>query len=132
MREEKRECMTIQEVFKNAVKEGYHVKSFDGVDTYFSGVNTEWSVWTRRDNESSFMIRVEETFFDPAFWVCVFGTEGRERAITLIEHLFDGGSVESFFRECAGPRQVKKRRITHWLRRKPRCVQVFSVPEYIN
>jgi hypothetical protein len=132
MRDEKRAPMTIQEVFQKAVQKGYHVNSFDGVDTYFSGANAEWSVWTRSDNASSFMLRVEETFLDPAFWSSVFGTEGKERALTLIEHLFEGGSAESFFRKCDGPRRVKKRRLSHWLRSKPRCVHIFATPESIN
>ena|SRR5262245_42791958 len=30
--------------------------------------NSEYSAWTRTDNQSSFMVPVEETFLDPAFW----------------------------------------------------------------
>lgn len=124
--------MTIQEVFQTAVETGYHVNSFDGVDTSFSGANAEWSVWTRSDNASSFMLRVEETFLDPAFWSCVFGPEGKERALTLIDHLFEGGSAESFFRTCDGPRRAKKRRLRHWLQSKPRFVHIFATLESTN
>jgi hypothetical protein len=60
--------MTIQEAFQRAVEEGYHVKSLDGIDIDYNGVNDEWSVWTRRDTESSYMIPVDETFLDPKFW----------------------------------------------------------------
>ena len=43
--------MTIDEAIINAVKEGYHVRVFDGIEMYYSGANTEWSVWTRTDND---------------------------------------------------------------------------------
>ena len=59
--------MTINEAMTTAVKEGYHVKSFAGIEMYLSGANDEWSVWTRKDTESSFMARVEETFLDASF-----------------------------------------------------------------
>ena len=60
--------MTIAEAIQKAADYGYRVHSLDGMDMYFSGANTEYSVWTRTDNLSSFMIPVEETFLDPHFW----------------------------------------------------------------
>ena len=38
------------------------------METYYSGASSEYSAWTRKDNNSSFMIAVEETFLDPLFW----------------------------------------------------------------
>ena len=38
------------------------------MDTSYEGANSEYSVWTRKDNESSFIIPMEETFLDPQFW----------------------------------------------------------------
>jgi hypothetical protein len=60
--------MTIQEALYTAIAGGYHVEGSDGVATYFSGANSEYSAWTRVDNHSSFMIPMHETFLDPAFW----------------------------------------------------------------
>jgi hypothetical protein len=65
--------MTIDEAIINAVKEGYHVRVFDGIEMYYSGANTEWSVWTRTDNDSSFMVPVEAIFLDPLFWQAFIG-----------------------------------------------------------
>jgi len=60
--------MTIEEALHKAVAEGYYVQSFYGVEMYYSGANNEYSVWTRKDNHSSFMEYVEKTFLDPCFW----------------------------------------------------------------
>jgi hypothetical protein len=38
------------------------------MDTYYEGANSKYSVWTRKDNNSSFMVPTEETFLDPQFW----------------------------------------------------------------
>jgi hypothetical protein len=56
--------MTIEEALHKAVAEGYHTQSFDGIEMYYSGANNEYSVWTRKDNHSSFMEFVEKTFLD--------------------------------------------------------------------
>ena len=40
----------------------------DGVATVYTGANREYSAWTRTDNHSSFMVPVQESFLDPAFW----------------------------------------------------------------
>jgi len=60
--------MTIQEALNKAVEGGYHIYGSDGMDTYYEGANSEYSVWTRKDNESSFIVPTEETFLDPQFW----------------------------------------------------------------
>jgi hypothetical protein len=60
--------MTIQEALNKATEGGYHVQGSDGMDTYYEGASNKYSAWTRKDNESSFMVPVEETFLDPTFW----------------------------------------------------------------
>ena len=70
--------MTIQEAVNTAVAGGYHLHGSDGVATVYTGANSEFSAWTRTDNDSSFLIPVEETFLDPAFWQalgCALGWE---------------------------------------------------------
>src|SRR5262249_50288717 len=90
MREGERKRMTINEAMTSAVMEGYHVSSLDGIDMYYSGANTEWSVWTRRDNASSCMVRVEESFLDPKFWQALGRAVGWDRAIKTL-HVVDNG-----------------------------------------
>ena len=60
--------MTIQDAVNKATEGGYHINGFDGMATDYVGANSEYSVWTRKDNESSFIVPVEETFLDPDFW----------------------------------------------------------------
>jgi hypothetical protein len=60
--------MLIQEAIDKANKGGYHIHGSDGMDTDYGGANSEYSVWTRKDNESSFIVPMEETFLDPQFW----------------------------------------------------------------
>ena len=60
--------MTIQDAMNRAVEGGYHINGSDGMETDYDGANSEYSLWTRKDNESSFIVSVEETFLDPAFW----------------------------------------------------------------
>jgi hypothetical protein len=60
--------MMIQEAIDKANEGGYHIYSSDGMDTSYIGANDEYSAWTRTDNDSSFMVPVEETFLDPRFW----------------------------------------------------------------
>jgi hypothetical protein len=123
--------MTVHEAFQQAVEGGYDVKSLDGVGTQYSGANTEYSVWTRHDNDSSFMLRIEESLLDPAFWTCAFGQRaGSKRAHHLVDHLFAGGSIESFFRDCVRGSKGDQRRITDWFRRPPQRVQIYPLPEY--
>src|SRR5947207_3118011 len=60
--------MTIQEAMHTAIAGGYHIQGSDGGETAYSGANSEYSAWTRLDNQSSFLIPLQETFLDPAFW----------------------------------------------------------------
>jgi hypothetical protein len=60
--------MTVQEAMNKAVAGGYHIYGSDGMETLYEGANSKYSVWTRKDNESSFIIPTEETFLDPKFW----------------------------------------------------------------
>jgi hypothetical protein len=115
--------MTIQEAIDKAVEEGYHIYGSDGMDTYYEGANSEFSAWTRTDNESSFMIPTEETLLDPKFWqalgralgwseacdlaiTCVHGDEECQRCRgyywmyqwhCFIQAIADGNTPEAFF-----------------------------------
>jgi hypothetical protein len=60
--------MTIEEAITQAMQSGYHINGSDGVEAYYSGAKSSWSVWTRKDNDASFMGVAEETFLDPFFW----------------------------------------------------------------
>jgi hypothetical protein len=60
--------MTIQEAMNKAVEGGYHIHGSDGTETDYEGTNGAFSLWTRTDNASSFMIPMEETYLDPRFW----------------------------------------------------------------
>ena len=115
--------MTIQEAINKAVAGGYHIRGSDGMDTYYEGANSEFSAWTRTDNESSFMVPTEETFLDPKFWqalgrifgwsevcdlalLCVYGEEEGQWSRgyywmyqwhCFIQALADGKTPETFF-----------------------------------
>jgi hypothetical protein len=75
--------MTVQEAMKKAVEGGYHIESSDGVDIAYSGANDEYSAWTRTDNESSFLVPVEETLLDPSFWQALGRTLGWDEVCDL-------------------------------------------------
>jgi hypothetical protein len=117
--------MTVQEALNKATEGGYHIYGSDGMDTYYEGANSEYSVWTRKDNESSFIVPTEETFLDPQFWqalgralgwseacdlviICVHGDEECHRCrgyywmyqwYRFIQALAHGNTPEAFF-EC--------------------------------
>ena len=80
--------MTIEEALNKANEGGYHINGSDGMDTYYEGANSEYSVWTRKDNESSFIVPMEATLLDPTFWHALgraLGwSEGCELAITCV------------------------------------------------
>jgi hypothetical protein len=75
--------MTIPEALEKAVKGGYHIYGSDGMDTDYGGANSEYSVWTRKDNESSFIMPTEDTFLDPQFWQALGRTLGWSEACDL-------------------------------------------------
>jgi hypothetical protein len=121
--------MTIQEALDTATQGGYHIDGADGVQTYYSGASSHYSAWTRKDNDSSFMVAVEETFLDPLFWqalgqglglsdalITVHAVEnGRPTVVTrvwshwlshwhrFIDHLAEGKDAESFFATMDAP-----------------------------
>ena len=103
--------MTIQEALNKAVAEGYHVQGSDGVGTVYSGANSDFTLWTRTDNASSFMIPMEETLLDPAFWIA-FGRACAREGVSpsgdwkqlwhrFTEHLIQGGTSTTFFQTLA-------------------------------
>jgi hypothetical protein len=73
--------MTIQEAMNKAVEGGYHIDGSDGMKTSYIGANDEYSAWTRTDNDSSFMVPVEETLLDPRFWQALGRTLGWGRCV---------------------------------------------------
>ena len=120
--------MTIPEAIEKAVEGGYHIYGSDGMDTSYEGANSEYSVWTRQDNDSSFLVLTEKTFLDPQFWQalgCVLGWhEACDLSITcvhgheecrqyhgsywmfqwhcFIQALADGHTPETFFAHLTG------------------------------
>ena len=111
--------MTIAEAMHKATQKGYHLKGSDGMETYYEGANSEFSLWTRKDNESSFMVAVEETFLDPAFWQalgCALDIDGvsshgewKNLWHQFIEHLSNGDTPQAFFQHLASPSQTSHR-----------------------
>jgi hypothetical protein len=75
--------MTIQEAMNKAVEGGYHIYGSDGMGTYYEGASSEFSAWTRADNESTFVVPVEETFLDPRFWQALGRALGWSEACDL-------------------------------------------------
>ena len=76
--------MMIQEALNTAVDGGYHIYGTDGMDTYYEGANSNYSVWTRKDNESSFMVLTQETFLDAKFWQALGRVLGWSEACDLV------------------------------------------------
>jgi len=121
--------MTIDEALHKAVAEGYHSQSLHGVETSYSGANREFSVWTRTDNHSSFVVPTEGTFLDPLFWQALGRALGWDQAMRtvhavengrptivtraghhwlshwhrFIDDLAEGKTAESFFASLASP-----------------------------
>src|SRR5262245_58756386 len=119
----RRKTMTIAEALKTATEGGYHMQASDGMDTEYAGANNEYSVWTRKDNASSFIIPVTDAFLDPHFWHALGRGLGWEQAVRtvhtvehgratmvtrtrhhwlshwhrFIDHLADGNTPETFF-----------------------------------
>ena len=58
--------MTIEQAIAHATAGGYHIDGSDGMETLYTGASTAYSAWTRKDNQSTFMVAVEETFLDPS------------------------------------------------------------------
>ena len=75
--------MTIQEAIDKANEGGYHIYGSDGMDTEYEGATNDYSAWTRKDNDSSFIVPTEETFLDPQFWQALGRTLGWSEACDL-------------------------------------------------
>jgi hypothetical protein len=58
------QSMTIPEALDKAHEGGYHIYGSDGMDTDYEGATNDYSAWTRKDNESSFIVPTEKTFLD--------------------------------------------------------------------
>jgi len=81
--------MTIAEALNKAIEGGYHINGSDGMATDYAGANSEYSVWTRKDNESSFIIPVADTFLDPSFWHALgrgLGWDQEVRTVHAVEN----------------------------------------------
>ena len=115
--------MTIAEALQKATKGGYHIRGSDGMDTDYEGATSDFSAWTRKDNASTFLVAVEETFLDPRFWqalgralgwsevcdlviICVHGEEECQRCRgyywmfqwhCFIQAIANGNTPEAFF-----------------------------------
>src|SRR5215510_1697798 len=86
----RRKNMTIAEALKKATEGGYHINGSDGMATYYEGANSEYSVWTRKDNESSFIVPVTETFLDPNFWHALGRGLGWDHAVMTMQAVENG------------------------------------------
>jgi hypothetical protein len=75
--------MTIPEALDKANEGGYHIYGSDGIDTDYEGATNDYSAWTRKDNESSFLVPTEETFLDPKFWQALGHALGWSEACDL-------------------------------------------------
>ena len=82
--------MTIQDAVNKATEGGYHINGSDGMDTYYEGANSEYSVWTRKDNDSSFIVPVEETFLDPNFWHALGRALAWDHAVMTVHEVENG------------------------------------------
>ena len=82
--------MTIQEAMNKAVEGGYHIDGSDGMETSYIGANDEYSAWTRTDNESSFLVPVEETLLDPRFWQALGRTLGWDKGCDITMNCVHG------------------------------------------
>jgi hypothetical protein len=90
VRGDRRTPMTIQEAVTKATEGGYHIHGADGMDTDYVGANSEYSVWTRKDNASSFIVPVAETFLDPQFWLALGRGLGWEQAVRTVQAVENG------------------------------------------
>ena len=82
--------MTIQEAMNKATAGGYHINGSDGIETYYEGASSAYSAWTRKDNASTFMVAVEETFLDPEFWRALGRALGWDHAIMTVHAVENG------------------------------------------
>ena len=119
--------MTIPEVMHLAIAGGYHLAGADGGAIAYSGANNEYSAWTHTETQSTFLVSVQDTFLDPAFWQAFGRARGWDApcdlAITcgdttcrrchgaywmyhwhcFIQHLAEGHSPDAFFARLPHP-----------------------------
>jgi hypothetical protein len=127
--------MTIPEALDKAHEGGYHIYGSDGMDTDYEGATNDYSAWTRKDNESSFIVPTEKTFLDPQFWqalgralgwheacdltlLCVHEAEEGQRYrgyywmymwFRFIQALADGNTPEAFFAHLTSSPRMSSR-----------------------
>src|SRR5262245_59343157 len=89
----RRKSMTIPEAIDKAVEGGYHIYGSDGMDTEYEGANSAYSVWTRKDNASSFIVPVEEAFLDPTFWQALGHALVWDHAVMTVPTVENGRST---------------------------------------
>jgi hypothetical protein len=82
--------MTITEALHHATQGGYHIQASDGMDTVYAGANSEYSVWTRTDNDSSFIVPVADSFLDPLFWQALGRGLGWEQVVKTVRVVENG------------------------------------------
>jgi hypothetical protein len=82
--------MTIKEAVNKATEGGYHINGSDGTETYYSGASSHYSAWTRKDNDSSFIVTTEETFLDPEFWQALGRALGWEHRLMTVHKVENG------------------------------------------
>jgi hypothetical protein len=82
--------MTIQEALNKATEGGYHINGADGMDTDYGGANSEYSVWTRKDNASSFIVTAETAFLDPRFWQALSRALAWDHAVRTVRAVENG------------------------------------------
>jgi hypothetical protein len=82
--------MTIQEALNKANEGGYHINGSDGMETDYGGANNEYSVWTRKDNDSSFIVTAETAFLDPCFWQALSRALAWDREVITVRDVGNG------------------------------------------
>ena len=111
--------MTIQEAMKKAVKGGYHLNGFDGMDTDDASANSACSAWTYHATDSPCSASVKAALLDPHFWralglalgwhegvvtTClVYNQWWRQPWHRFIDYLADGNTPEAFFTRVPCP-----------------------------
>jgi hypothetical protein len=106
--------MMIQEAIDKAHEGGYHIHGADGMETSYEGANSDFSAWTRKDNDSSFLVPTEETFLDPRFWQALGRTLGWSEACDVVMSCRHGAE------ECQSCRGY------YWMYQWHRFIQVLA------
>jgi hypothetical protein len=99
-REESRETYDDPRSHRQSLRGGlYHIYGSDGMDTDYEGATNDYSAWTRKDNESSFIVPTEETFLDPKFWQALGRALGWSEVCDLVSTWVHG---EEECQSCRG------------------------------